>query len=70
MDPTWKWRWPKRFKDKESYWKRAENEADPADLRRLQAAILPVANYVPQQKHGRAGARLPLLIDHGSNSSH
>ena len=45
----WKWRWPKQFKLKESYWKRSENESDLADLRRLQTAILPVANVVPQQ---------------------
>jgi prepilin-type N-terminal cleavage/methylation domain-containing protein len=44
----WKWKWRKQFKDKESYWKRAENEADLADLRRLQGAILPVAEFVPQ----------------------
>jgi len=35
-------------KNKESYWKRAENGADLADLRRLQAAILPVARFLPQ----------------------
>ena len=45
---TWKWRWPKRFKEKESYWKRAESPADLADIRRLQGATLPVPNFVPQ----------------------
>jgi len=45
----WKWRWPKQFRKKQSYWKRAENEADLADLRRLQTAILPVANFKPQR---------------------
>lgn len=44
----WKWKWPKQFKKKESYWKRAENAADLADLRRLQRAILPVAHFTPQ----------------------
>ncbi len=44
----WKWRWPKQFKNKQSYWKLAENDADLADLRRLQSAILPVADFVPQ----------------------
>ncbi|MEK7674605.1 MAG: type II secretion system protein [Verrucomicrobiota bacterium] len=34
----WKWKWPKQFKKKESYWKRVENQADLADLRRLQTA--------------------------------
>jgi prepilin-type processing-associated H-X9-DG protein len=34
----WKWKWPKQFKNKESYWKRAENARDLADLRRLQGA--------------------------------
>ena len=40
----WKWKWPKQFNKKQSYWKRAENAADLADLRRLQQAILPVSN--------------------------
>ena len=44
----WKWKWPKRFKEKESYWKRVENAADLADLRRLQTTILPLENFVPQ----------------------
>jgi prepilin-type N-terminal cleavage/methylation domain-containing protein len=44
----WKWQWPKQFKNKESYWKRAENAADLSDLRRLQTAILPVENFTPQ----------------------
>lgn len=34
----WKWKWTKQFKEKESYWKRVENEADLQDLRRLQEA--------------------------------
>jgi hypothetical protein len=45
---SWKWRWPEQFKHKQSYWKRVESPADLADLRRLQDAILPVANFVPQ----------------------
>lgn len=46
----WKWRWPKTFKKKESYWKRAENEADLADLRRLQTSILQMTDvYTPQE---------------------
>ena len=44
----WKWQWPKQFKVKLSYWKQAENDADLADLRRLQGAILPVVDFVPQ----------------------
>ncbi|MBI1178870.1 prepilin-type N-terminal cleavage/methylation domain-containing protein [bacterium] len=44
----WKWQWPKQFKKKQSYWKRAENAADLADLRRLQEATLPVKNYQSQ----------------------
>ena len=46
---NWKWKWRKQFGKKESYWKRAENEADLADLRRLQEHILQVSgNYRPQ----------------------
>ena len=45
---SWKWKWPKQFKVKQSYWKRAENAADLADLRRLQGAILPVQDFRPQ----------------------
>jgi prepilin-type processing-associated H-X9-DG protein len=45
---SWKWRWPKQFKHKQSYWKQVESPADLADLRRLKEAILPVANFVPQ----------------------
>lgn len=44
----WKWKWPKTFKQKQSYWKRAENPLDLADLVRLQSAILDVPNYVRQ----------------------
>jgi len=45
----WKWKWPKQFRKKQSYWKMAENAADLADLRRLQESILQVSgNYVPQ----------------------
>jgi prepilin-type N-terminal cleavage/methylation domain-containing protein/prepilin-type processing-associated H-X9-DG protein len=44
----WKWRCTKQFKAKQSYWKRAENPADLADLRRLQAATLPVDHYIRQ----------------------
>ncbi len=40
----WKWRHPKEFKVKQSYWKKAENGADLADLRRLQEAVLKVEN--------------------------
>lgn len=46
---SWKWKWPKKFKKKESYWKKAENPADLADLRRLQSSIFQVTgNYRPQ----------------------
>ena len=44
----WKWKWPKQFKKKQSYWKRAENPADLSDLRHLQQAILPVPNFRAQ----------------------
>jgi prepilin-type N-terminal cleavage/methylation domain-containing protein/prepilin-type processing-associated H-X9-DG protein len=45
----WKWKWPKQFKRKQSYWKRAENAADLADLRRLQEAIIQLTgNYRAQ----------------------
>jgi prepilin-type N-terminal cleavage/methylation domain-containing protein len=44
-EERWKWKWPKQFKKKQSYWKRAENGLDLQDLRRLQAAILPVTQY-------------------------
>jgi type II secretory pathway pseudopilin PulG len=44
----WKWKWPKQFKKKQSYWKRAESAADLADLRRLQRAILPVPDFRAQ----------------------
>jgi prepilin-type processing-associated H-X9-DG protein len=44
---SWKWRCPKPFKHKR-YRKRVESPADLADLRRLQEATLPVANFIPQ----------------------
>lgn len=45
----WTWQWPKQFRKKESYWKRAENAADLADLRRLQRSIVQVTgNYRSQ----------------------
>jgi prepilin-type N-terminal cleavage/methylation domain-containing protein/prepilin-type processing-associated H-X9-DG protein len=44
----WKWRWPKNFSDRGSYWKAAVNELDLQDLRQLQAATIPVSNYTPQ----------------------
>ena len=37
---SWKWQWPKVFAPRESYWKRAENAQDLADLRKLQAVTL------------------------------
>lgn len=40
----WKWKWPKQFRIKQSYWKRAENAADLADLRRLQGAYRQMAS--------------------------
>ena len=40
----WKWKWPKRFSPKQSYWKRVENAADLADLRRLQGAYRQMAS--------------------------
>lgn len=36
----WKWRSPKIFQPKQNFWKQADGEADLADLRRLQQAIL------------------------------
>jgi prepilin-type N-terminal cleavage/methylation domain-containing protein len=42
------WKYPKQFKHKESYWKKSENAADLADLRRLQSFTLPVENYARQ----------------------
>ena len=44
----WRWLWPKQFKKRQSYWKRAESPQDLADLRHLQAATLTVPNYRPQ----------------------
>lgn len=41
----WRWKWPKTFKMKQSYWKTAENEHDLADLRQLQKACLEVKTY-------------------------
>jgi prepilin-type N-terminal cleavage/methylation domain-containing protein/prepilin-type processing-associated H-X9-DG protein len=41
----WKWLWPKKFRPRESYWKKAENEQDLADLRRLQHACIDVKGY-------------------------
>lgn len=34
----WQWKAPKNFNNAQSYWKKADNDADLADLRRLQAA--------------------------------
>jgi prepilin-type processing-associated H-X9-DG protein len=45
---AWKWRAPKQFVPKESYWKTATPGADLADLRRLQQACLPVEHYTRQ----------------------
>jgi prepilin-type N-terminal cleavage/methylation domain-containing protein len=43
------WKWPNQFKEKQSYWKRAENAADLAGLRRLQEAIIQLTgNCRPQ----------------------
>jgi prepilin-type N-terminal cleavage/methylation domain-containing protein/prepilin-type processing-associated H-X9-DG protein len=45
----WKWKWPKQFKTKESYWKMTDNAFDLKDLRRLQGACLPSpAHYQPK----------------------
>ncbi len=44
----WVWQWPKRFHPRQSYWKTVESLADWNDLRRLQAATLPRADFVPQ----------------------
>ena len=35
----WKWKWPKSFNNRTTYWKAAENAEDLADLRRLQEAL-------------------------------
>lgn len=44
----WAWQWPKKFSPKQSYWKMVESPKDLNDLRRLQGAILPVAQFHPQ----------------------
>ncbi len=44
----WIWRAAKRFTQRKTYWKRVESAEDLSDLRRLQEATLPVANYHPQ----------------------
>lgn len=44
----WRWQWSKRFSKKEDYWKWREGDGDLADLRRLQGAILPLPNAIPQ----------------------
>jgi hypothetical protein len=36
------WRWPRHFKHKQSYWKRAKNAANLADLMRLLATTLSI----------------------------
>ncbi|RMD60719.1 hypothetical protein D6833_09255 [Candidatus Parcubacteria bacterium] len=38
----WRWLAPKDWSNKQSYWKRATDEKDLADLRRLQGVTLPV----------------------------
>jgi prepilin-type N-terminal cleavage/methylation domain-containing protein/prepilin-type processing-associated H-X9-DG protein len=45
----WKWKWPKSFQKKQSYWKKAENAADLEDLRRLQNSIAKVGTFKPQK---------------------
>jgi len=45
----WKWKWPKQFRKKQSYSKKAEYAADLADLRRLQETIIPVKDYKAQK---------------------
>jgi prepilin-type N-terminal cleavage/methylation domain-containing protein/prepilin-type processing-associated H-X9-DG protein len=45
---TWVWQWPKKFSPRQSYWKMVESPQDLNDLRRLQAATLPVTGFVPQ----------------------
>jgi len=42
------WKYSKQFKRKQSYWKKAENPGDLADLRRLQFFTLPVRSYTRQ----------------------
>ncbi|MBI3416360.1 MAG: type II secretion system protein [Verrucomicrobia bacterium] len=41
----WKWKWPKQFKKKQSYWKRAENAADLTDLHHLQQGVSNVDDF-------------------------
>jgi prepilin-type N-terminal cleavage/methylation domain-containing protein/prepilin-type processing-associated H-X9-DG protein len=46
----WPWLASKSFSKKDNYWKRAVNQLDLADLRRLQEAILPAApDRIPQK---------------------
>lgn len=41
----WKWKWPKTFRNKQSYWKGVQNDLDRADLQRLQGACFEVTDY-------------------------
>lgn len=45
---AWKWLGPKNWRKKSSYWKRAENPQDLADLRRLQGVTLAPRPYALQ----------------------
>lgn len=44
----WRWRWPKRFTPRESYWRMVVSDADLLDLRALQRATLQLTNFAPQ----------------------
>ena len=45
----WRWAAAKTFRDKDDYWKSCANEKDLADLRRLQAATLPLLEQPRRQ---------------------
>ena len=44
----WRWRSPKRFTPRESYWRMVVSESDLRDLRALQSVTLSLAGFVPQ----------------------
>jgi len=63
----WKWRTPKCFSPNQQYWRIVESPGDLDDVRRLQAASLPVADYVPQMPH-KAKPRKPVLFCSARNA--
>lgn len=45
----WRWRAPKRFRPRESYWRMVGSAEELSDLRKLQSHTLVVASFVPQR---------------------